>query len=52
MTNGVSGRGGGPILLVSDSAISTKRKLTVYNHWRGVVLLMHIPQDQTYECDN
>ena len=45
MTNGVSGRGGGPILLVSGSAISTKRKLTVYNHWGVVVLLMHIPQD-------
>ena len=48
MTNGVSGRGGGPILLVSGSVISTKRKLTVYNHWGVVVLLMHIPQDQTY----
>ena len=35
MTNGVSGRGGGPILLVSGSAISTKRKLMVYNHWGG-----------------
>ena len=35
MTNGVSGRGGVPILLVSGSAISTKRKLTVYNHWGG-----------------
>ena len=45
MTNGVSGRGGVPILLVSGSAISTKRKLIVYNHWGVVVLLMHIPQD-------
>ena len=31
MTNGVSGRGGVPILLVSGSAISTERKLMVYN---------------------
>ena len=29
MTNGVSGRGEGPILLVSGSAISTQRRLLV-----------------------
>ena len=31
-TNGVSGRRGSPILLVSDSAIGTKSQLTVYIH--------------------
>ena len=32
MTNSVSGRGGGPILLVSGSAMGTEGQLTVYNH--------------------
>ena len=32
MINGVSGRGGGPILLVSGSAMVTKGELTVYNY--------------------
>ena len=34
-TNGVSGRGGGPILLVSGSAMGTEGQLTVYNHGGG-----------------
>ena len=32
-TKGIIGRGVGPILLVSVSAMGTKGKLTVYNHW-------------------
>ena len=35
MTNGVSGRGGGPIPLVSGSAMGTEEQLTVYNHRGG-----------------
>ena len=35
MTDGVSGRGGGPIPLVSGCAIGTKGKLTVYNQQEG-----------------
>ena len=48
ITNGVSGRGGGPILLVSGSAMVTEGELTVYNHQGGGggVLPMPIPQDQ------
>ena len=33
MTNRVSGRVGGPILLVSGSAMGTDMQLRVYNHW-------------------
>ena len=36
MTNGVSGRGGGPIPLVRGSAMGTEGQLTVYNHQEGV----------------
>ena len=32
MTNRVSSRGGGPILLVSGSAMVTEGELTVYNY--------------------
>ena len=35
ITNGVSGRGGDPIPLVSGSAMGTDRQLKVYNHWGG-----------------
>ena len=35
MTNGVSGRGVGPIPLVSGSAMGTEGQLTVYNHRGG-----------------
>ena len=35
MTNGVSGRGGGPIPLVSGSAMGIEGQLTVYNHQGG-----------------
>ena len=48
MTNGVSGRVEGTILLLSGSAMGTKGKLTVYNHQRGGVLLMPINQAQPY----
>ena len=38
MTNGVRVRGGGPIPLVSGSAMGTERQLMEYNHWgRGGV---------------
>ena len=52
-TKGIIGRGVGPILLVSVSAMGTKGKLTVYNHWgRRGVLPMPIPQAQPYESKN
>ena len=53
MTNGVSGRGGGPILLVRGNAMGTEGQLTVYNHQGGggEVLTMPIPQDQPYGSD-
>ena len=35
MSNSVSDRGGGTILLMSGSAIGTKGQLTVYNHQGG-----------------
>ena len=35
MTNVVSGRGGGPIPLVSGSAMGTEGQLTVYNYQGG-----------------
>ena len=49
MTNGVSGRGGGPIPLVSGSAMGTEAKLMEYNHWgkgckdqRGIIVLEYL----------
>ena len=35
ITNGVSGRGGGPILLVRGRAMGTEGQITVYNHRGG-----------------
>ena len=35
MTEEIIDRGGGPIPLVSDSAIDAKGQLMVYNHWGG-----------------
>ena len=53
MTNSVSSRGRGPILLVRGSAMVTERKFTVYSHWgRGGGVPMPIPQDQPYESEN
>ena len=50
MTNGVSGRGGGPIPLVSGSAMGIKGQLTVYNHSEGGggVIPMPLPQSQPF----
>ena len=52
ITNGISGRGGGPILMVSGSAMGTEGRLMVYNHWWEGVLLMPITQAQPYDSDN
>ena len=35
MNNGISGRGGGKIPLVSGRTMGTEGQLTVYNHWGG-----------------
>ena len=35
MTNGLSGRGGGTILLARGSTMGTNGQLTVYNHLVG-----------------
>ena len=35
MTDGCNGRGGGPLPLVSRSAMGTEGQLTVYNHLGG-----------------
>ena len=55
MTNVVSGRGGGPIPLVSGSAMGIKGKRTVYTTGKGRVrgvIPMPISQSQLYESDN
>ena len=57
MTNGVSGRRGGPMPMVSGSVMGTKGQLTVYNHRVCVcgvcgVLPVPIPQAQPYESKN